>query len=277
MDFTNLNISLSNLTAYLPADLDFLTMLKFAAIFCACVLAIGGIGRVIAGKRSHLNHAVSATMGILFLYMISIVIYAFQPFDLQQLLAPLPFVEFQGSSLKIHALSTMGFAAACTHILSAILLSFLVNLLDTIIPKGERILSWFLFRILTVGCAFLLHYIVRLLLYAFLPRALTTYAPIVLLSILIILFALSILKLILGLTLAAINPILGAIYAFFFSNVIGKQISKALLTTVLLCVFFCVVSHLGYSVIPISPSQLADYTPFAAVLLLLWYLLGSLL
>ena len=84
----------------------------------------------------------------------------------------------------------------------------------------------------------------------------------------------SLANVVLGTLLIAVNPIVGAIYAFFFSNKVGQQLSKAVLTTALLCCVFGLLEHFGYSVILISFSALPAYIPLVVSLLLLWYLVG---
>ena len=70
------------------------------------------------------------------------------------------------------------------------------------------------------------------------------------------------------------NPILGAIYAFFFSNKIGKQLTKAVLTTVILTVLVLLLCHFGFGIIPVGQAVLISYIPLLGLLLILWYLIG---
>ena len=125
--------------------------------------------------------------------------------------------------------------------------------------------------------AMVLHYLVKWAFNAFLPGVLVTYAPIILIGILLVMFLLGVLNVLLSLLLIAVNPILGGIYAFFFSNILGKQLTKSMLTTVLICVFFGILSYLGIGVISISAAALVAYLPLLIVLLVLWYLVGQLL
>ena len=99
----------------------------------------------------------------------------------------------------------------------------------------------------------------------------------ILLGILIAMLLLGVLNVILGAVLTVVNPFLGAVYAFFFSNVIGKQLSKAVVTTVVLTVLAVVLEYLGYTVLYIAGPALGTYTPLLIVLLALWYLIGHIL
>ena len=89
--------TLSDLAAFLPAEVNLFSMLKFILFFAAATVLIGLVGRFALGKRSGLNHAVSSAMGILFIYAVTIVIYTFNPYELSRFLSPLPFVTFSGN------------------------------------------------------------------------------------------------------------------------------------------------------------------------------------
>ena len=268
---------LSQLASILPTELDLLSVLKFILVFAATALILSLFGRVILGKRSALNRAVSSAMGILFVYVATIVIHTFNPAGLSRFLTPLPYVEFSEEYLYILSFRSAGFPAICENILSMLILAFLVNVLDGWIPRGKSVAGWFLLRILCVLLAMGLHFLVDLLSRTFLPGVLVTYAPIILLGILIVMFVLGVLSVLLGLVLTMVHPILGGIYAFFFSNALGKQLSKAILTTTLITALICALDHFGYSIICITSSALIAYLPLLLALLLLWYLVGRLL
>ena len=53
-----------------------------------------------------------------------------------------------------------------------------------------------------------------------------------------------------------------------------STLSKAVLTTILLCGVFGLLEYFGYSVILISFSALPAYLPLVVALLLLWFLVG---
>ena len=265
------------LTSYIPTEVELLEMLKFVGIFAVAALALGLIGRVVFGKRSSLNHSVSSAMGILFMMAVTLVIYTFDPYDLAQYLSPLPYVAFSDEYLVLFSFLDGDFAAICAEVLSMIILAFLVNLLDTFIPKGKNVFTWYLLRFLTVVLAMVAHILVTWLIAAYVPVSLATYAPVILLGILVVMFVLGVLNVILGAVLTAVSPIFGAIYAFFFNNIIGKQISKAVVTTLILTALTIALEYLGYTVLCIAGSALAAYIPLMLVLLVLWYLIGHIL
>ena len=264
-------------SSYIPAEVDFPGTMKFLCLFFIGSLLLGTVGRVVMGKRSSLNHALSSAMGILFIYAVTIVIYTFQPWNLIQLLSPLPYVTFADSFIVISPVLGTSLSLFCSQTVSLIILAFLVNLLDTFMPKGSTVLGWYGLRFLTVLLSMGLHLLVKWACSQFLPNVLVMYAPMILLGVLLGMLLLGVLNVILGVVLTIIDPIFGGIYAFFFSNIIGKQLTKAVLSTAVICGLLILLDYLGYTVIVITASALLSYIPLMIILLILWYLLGHVL
>lgn len=272
-----LNGTLRRAVSYLPTEIDLLTSAQFILFFTAASLVFGILGRIVLGKRSSLNRSFSSSIGILFIYVLTVVIYTFKPWKLDGLLSPLPFVNFSGDYLIIFPIANARFPALCSELLSLILLAFLVNLTDTVLPQGKYMLSWYLMRFTSVVLSMLLHFFVRQLLHQYLPNALVAYAPTVLLVLLAFMMLSGIFSLILGLVISVANPFLGAMYAFFFSSVVGKQLSKAVFSSMILCVVVFLLEFFGYTVLSITAAALMAYIPLIIVLLVLWYLIGHVL
>jgi len=264
--------SLNQLTAMRPAPLDFSSIVKFLFIFAAVILIIGFLAKHLLGKKSNLNRAVCAAIGILFIYAITIVIYTFDPGNLARFLSPLPYVIFSNSKLYLFIFEGTKFPVICSQALSMPILAFLYHVLDEFMPQGKK-LHWVLYRLLTVIMAMALHYVATWAINSFLPSALVFYAPTAVLIILIGLLLIGFLKVVLGLVLTVVNPLVGALYTFFFSNKLGRQLTRAVLTTLLLSILVMILHHIGYSVISVAVSSLSAYIPFVLILLVLWYLL----
>lgn len=265
------------LSGLIPSQIDLMTMLKFAGIFAGISIVLSLLNHVIFGKQSSLNHALSSAMGIFFILVVSTVVYVFDPKDLAQYLSPLPYVAFSGDYLILFSFTTSGFAAICDELLSMIILAFLVNLLDTFVPKGKNVITWYSLRFLTVLLAMGLHFIFTWASNTYLPGFLVRYAPILLLIILVLGMLMGLLKVVLGLVLVAMNPIFGTLYAFFFSTLVGKQLTKAMITTFVLTAVVAVLNYFGTTMLCIAGAALAAYIPLLIVLLILWYLIGHLL
>lgn len=273
----------SSLTPYLSeaaslADrLDVGGALRFLLVFGGCSLVLTVLGRLILGKRSSLNHSVSCAMGILFLYAISVTLYTMKPWPLLERLTPLPFLIFAGEQLLVISFQHSAFSVICHELLSLLILAFLFNLLDTLVPKGKSIVTWFVLRFLTIAAAMVLHVLADWAFDTYLPDILVTYAPVILLGILLSTLLLGVANFILGALLAIADPILGAIYTFFFANVVGKQLTKAVVTTVIVCIVIFLLGHFGLTLILITQEALLSCLPMGLVMLLLWYIIGHLL
>lgn len=263
--------------SYIPTEIDLMTAAQFMMYFTVASLILGVISRVVLGKRSSLNHSLSSVVGILFIYAVTIVVYTFKPWNLEALLSPLPFVTFSGEYLIIFPIADAQFPALCSEVLSLVILAFLVNLLDTLIPKGKTMVGWYLLRFLSVIAAMVLHLLVRWAFRTYLPGVLVTYAPSILLVLLLFMMLSGALNLILGLVITMANPFMGAMYTFFFSNLVGKQLSKAMFSSAILCAVVYLLEYFGYTVICITSAALMAYIPLVLLLLILWYLIGHVL
>lgn len=257
-------------------ELDALTFLKDIAIVCAIFLVLSFLGRMIFGKRSNLNHAISSAIGILSVYMLGVFLYGTSHI-LAGLLASLPFVAVHEGTMALFSFTGAEFQEICAMLVRTVVLAFLVNLLDTLLPKGKNLFAWLLFRLITVFLAVLCQGLITWISETYLPAAFIHYAPMILLGILVAMLLLGVLKVFVGIALATINPIIGALYTFFFSSLIGKQLSKAVLTTILLSLLVHGLNYLGYSVISLVGISLLPLLPVILVLLALWYLVNQVL
>lgn len=268
---------LSGVVNAIPTQIDLAGTAQFLLFFAAASLILGVMGRVFLGKRSSLNSSLSSAIGILAIYALSIVVYTYKPWSLDTLLSPLPFVRFAGEYMILIPFSGTAFPALCSEILSLIILAFLVNLLDAFLPQGNSAVGWYLLRFCMVILGMLLQLVANWAFQTYLPDFLVAYAPTILLIILAASLFMGLLNLVLSVALATVNPIFGAMYAFFFGNVIGKQLSKAIFTTAIICCVFFLLGFFGYTVICITAASLMTYIPLALVLLILWYLIGHIL
>lgn len=266
-----------NAVSYIPAQVDLVSIGQFLLYFVAACLIFSVLSRIMLGKQSSLNSSLSSTLGILFIYVLTVVVYTFKPWNLEALLSPLPFVTFSGEYLILFPITDALFPALCQEILALVILAFLVNLTDVLLPRGESVISWYLMRLASVLGAMVLHILVRWALNTFLPAALVTYAPVILLILLAIMLFSGVLSFLLGLVIAVANPFLGAMYSFFFSNIVGKQVSKAVFTSAIIIGLFYLMERAGYTVICISAAALTAYIPLVLILLVLWYVIGHLL
>ena len=264
------------LESILPDSIDAAYFLKMSLILTVGSLILGFIGRFAFGKKSTLNQSVSSAIGILFIYAVTVVIHSYA-LDLSFLVSPLPFVQIHGETMTFFNFQGVDYTIICGEVLNMIILAFLANLVNTWLPKGKHLLTWLLFRVLSVALGMIAFSLVNNLLTTFLPEGLITWAPVILLGLLALMLLLGALKGVVGALLASANPLLGFLYTFFFSTLVGKMLSKAMLTTVILSGLVYALNHFGVAAIAIGTAALLAYLPLLIILLVLWYVIGKLL
>ena len=251
--------------------MDFWSIMKICGVILLGTLLISTLARFIFGKKSLLNHSVSSAIGILFLYIATIVLVTFAP-QFRALIAPLPFATINDSSLWLFSFQSSNYADICSQLLSLIILAFFMNIADNWLPTGKNIVSWLFFRIITVALGLVLHGVITHLFVTYLPGGIVTYAPTVLLAILILMLLTGALKVIVGLIVATVNPLIAVLYTFFFASFVGKQITKAVLTTALIAGLVYLMEHIGIVSLSIAAGALVAYIPFVLVLIAMWYM-----
>ena len=268
---------MENITAFLESiPIDFPLFAKAALILLVGTLALSMIGRFVFGKKSTLSHAVASAIAVIFVYALVITLRSCGT-KLDLFSDNLPFINIDGNTLGLFKFEGAHYTVICTQILSSIILAFLVNLAESWFDKGEKFFSWLLFRILAVLTASAMHFAVGLLFTRFLPEGLVTYAPTVLLGLLILLFSTGFLKIIIGIVVSTVNPVIGALYTFFFRHIFGKKITRALITTALLVALVIGLNAIGMNAISIAPEALTAYIPLLLILMMLWYLVNAIL
>lgn len=247
---------------------------KAALLLTVGSLVLGFIGRFAFGKHSILDNAVSSAIGILFVYAATVVLFSMGA-AYKVFVAPLPFVGLTEGEMTIFVFEGTDFTLICEQLVHMIVLAFLANLIDRILPRGEHFITWLVFRCLTIVLAMVMQLGVSLLFAKYLPQGIVTYAPSILLIILIAMLAVGVFKIFVGAAIATVNPMVGALYTFFFATFIGKAISKAVLTTLIISALVWGLNYLGITVIAIGAAALVAYIPLLIGLLIIWYIVNK--
>lgn len=264
------------ITYFDSIGVNFIGFAKTALFLLVGSLLLSLLGRFVFGRKSTLNNAVSAAVEIVFIYLLVVIIKsAGAEFD--RFITPLPFVTIKDEALLLFSFSGAHYTVICSEVLSMIILAFLVNLADSWIPDGKSVFGWLFFRCLTVAVGYLLHLITVTLFAMFLPQGLVTYAPTVLLWILLALLLTGALKIVVGVLLSSVHPVIGGLYTFFFATILGKRITRAVLTTVLLAGLVFVLEYIGVYQISIVSTALIAYIPFILLLIAMWFLISRIL
>lgn len=257
-------------------DVDPEVFLKSALVMMVGSILMGAIGRFVFGKRSGFSHAVSSAIGILFVYAVAVVVYsAFA--SMTRFIPPLPYVTISATKLSLFQFQGAHYTIICTQVLNMVILAFLANLLDSWIPNGKNVLTWFLSKCVTVIGAIALQLLVNWLLGKYLPEGLMTYAPTILLGLMVLLLLVGALKFLVGALLSTVHPLIGAFYTFFFATLVGKSITRAMLTAGILTGLVYALTYVGCVTISIASAALVAYIPFVILLALVWYLVNKIM
>lgn len=270
-----MNISIPD---FIPESISISRSLIFFAGFVFVILVISWLLRKLFGKDSDLRHAFVSALAIILLYALCIVIYTFNPAGLRRFLAPLPFVTFADDRLTLFSFRGADFSLTSLQLISMLLLTYLVNQISNLAPDKLKLFNWIMCRlgllVLSIFAYYLAYCVLGNLAVKLLPGPVLEYTSVILLGIVGFMFLLGILKFLLGLFLAVANPLLGGIYAFFFANKLGKNISRAIGSTTALTILVLLVQRLGFCSLSVGPSELIGYIPFCICILVLWVFAG---
>lgn len=248
---------------------------KLFLVFMVISLGAGIFSRLIFGPNSSLSRAISASVCILFIYVVTVIVYILKPWSLDRLLSPLPYVSFCGEALVIHPFVGVSFQVFASEALSLIVLSFLVINSCSIIHSDSSPIRWAISSFVAVTLSMLLHLLANWAIKTFIPSVYTQYGTMLFFILLLLALFGGIAKIILGIFLTSVNPVFGILYTFFFSSKLGKAVSLSVLSAAIVTIVFSIIEYLGYSVIFISAADLLSYIPLLIALIILWYLIGK--
>lgn len=260
---------LETTNALIPSALE--NTIVLFALLNVFVLGLGLVFRLFFGRHCAVNRGISGFLEVLFIYAATVTIYTLKPWNLTQYLAPLPFAIFRNDILIVSYSACSTLPLLCSQLLSLIILCFIIHLLNFILPAGRSFIPWLLMRAVCVVLAVGLDLAANWALNAFLPAVIADSAPVALVTVLAVALLVSLFNPLLCVLFTAANPIIGLLYTFFFSNTIGKNLTRAVLSAAMVCALFYGMDYFGFIVIDITSSALLRYSPFALALLGVWF------
>jgi len=239
----------------------------------AMILAL--LSRLFFGRHSTIGISVASSVTVLCVYLLT-VIFSITNTPFSIFVTDLPFVQITSDRLAFFNFYTADFGSICTEALVLLVLAFAVNLLQRCLPKSKHLFSWLIFRIVSIALAFFLSYGLGLLI-PLLPINIAEISSTVVIIVIIAALLLGALKVVVGGALAFINPLLALLYAFFFSNFVGKVLTRAILTTLILTAVVFALNYFGIYSVCIAPAVLISHIPLLVLILILWFILGRFL
>jgi len=260
---------LETTNALIPATLE--KSIILSALLIVFVLGLGLVFRLFFGRNCAVNRGISGFLEVLFIYAATVTVYTLKPWNLTQYLAPLPFAIFRGDILIVSYSACSTIPLLCSQLLSLIILCFIVHLLNFVLPRGRSFVPWLLMRAVCVVLAVGVDLAANWALNAFLPAVIAESAPVALITVLAVTLLVSLFNPLLCILFTAANPIVGLLYTFFFSNTIGKNLTRAVLSAGMVFALFYGMDYFECIVINITPGALLRDSPFALALLGVWY------
>ena len=254
---------------------DWLGVIQGSALVTLSLFLAGGLFRLLFGRGHPLISAVSAVLSMGLVYLAAVLLELFLP-QLRQLPA-LPFLEVTARQVRLLIFTPAEPLLLYPALLRLGILAFLVNLLESALPTGEGFWSWYLWRTVTVLAALSGYALICACLDHYAPEILGSWAEAILWGFWALIALLALVKLLTGLILSAMNPLVGGLYSFFFSRFLGLQMTKSILTAGL-CLAVCYALHRsGLTQFAFADFTLAAYGPTCLITMLGLYFFGRFL
>lgn len=262
-----------------PEGFHPLDMLRTVVYLIGIVMILALLIRLIHKKASKYNHALSSAMALMFMYLLMILLHKVIPQIVDPVLDKLPLIDvnFEAGTISLFQFSDMRFTQSCLELVYVLILSFCLIGLDDLIPDARNVGTWMLLQFIIACIAMAIYCFVLNCINTFSPEILTSYAPMVLICVLLFMVFLGILKVLLGLVLMAVNPLLVAVGAFFSSNKLGMALGKSVMCSFVMVVATALLKYKGLTVVALSDLTFLVCLVPLVVLALLWVVIGHIL
>lgn len=262
-----------------PEGFDPIGMIQSMVYIIAVAFLIAMLIRLVHKKTSQYNHALSSAMALMFMYLLLFQVRRILPDTIDPVLTRLPLIDFDLSSgvISLYQFSFKDFSQGCTEFLYLFILSFCLIGLDDIIPDAKNTASWMILQFIIACIAIAIYGFVLKLIDHFAPGILDSFAPMLLVCILLFMVLLGLLKVVLALMLTVVNPLLGAISAFFSSNKLGMALGKSVMCSFVLAAVCLFMNWMGYSQFRVEDLTLLACALPLMVLGMLWVVMGHVL
>lgn len=213
------------------------------ALSLIAVFVLAGIARLVLKEGSNVIASTASCVQLMLVGLTAIAIYAAFP-ALGQTLPQLPFLNLQAYGCSLLSPAQLESHTLFPALLRLFLLALLINLWEELLPKSKKIAPWLLLRLLSAVGSLCCFFLLCEVLQRYCPQMLDQWSMSIVLSILGGICLLGICKGLLTVVAAVVHPLLGLLFAFFFSHVIGRQLTRAVITGVL---FLGIAWYLGES------------------------------
>lgn len=213
------------------------------ALALIAVFILAGIARLVLKESANVIASAASCVQLVLVGLGAIALYvAFPAFG--QALSQLPFLSLHSFGCSLLSPAQLESHTLFPALLRLFLLALLINLWEELLPKSKKIAPWLLLRVLSTAGSLCCYFLLCEVLQRYCPQILDKWAMSIVLSILGCVCLLGICKGLLTIAAVVVHPLLGLLFAFFFSHVIGRQLTRAVITSVL---FLGLAWYLGES------------------------------
>ena len=262
-----------------PEGFNPLDMIQTSIYLIGIVLLMAVLVRLVHQKASQYNHALSSAMALLFMYLLMIQLHGIIPEIVDPVLDKLPLIDvnLDSGKLTLYQFSLEKFSESCVELLYLLILSFCLIGLDDLIPDAKNTTSWIILQFIVVCIALAIYCFILKAIAHFAPDVFDSFAPMILVCILLFMVFLGLLKVILTLMLVAVNPLLGAVSAFFSTNKVGMALGKSVMCSFIMVVMTVLLQHKGVGTFVLADLTLLVCLLPMVILGVLWVVIGHVL
>lgn len=211
-----------------------LSELSFAPVALAliAVFILAGLARLALGEVSNVIPAAGSCVQLVLVGLIATALYAAFP-SLGQMLSQMPFLNLFANGFRLISPAQLEYNALFPALMRLFLLAFVINFWEELLPKSKKFVSWLLMRLFSAVGSLCCYFLLCGALQRYFPQIFNQWAMAIVLSILGCFCLLGICKGLLTLAAVVVHPLLGLLFSFFFSHVIGRALTRAVITCAL--------------------------------------------
>lgn len=213
------------------------------ALALIAIFILAGISRLVLKESENVIASAASCVQLVLVGLSAIALYVAFP-SLGQTLPQLPFLNLHAYGCSLLSPAQLESHSLFPALLRLFLLALLINLWEELLPKSKKIAPWLLLRVLSAAGSLCCYFLLCEVLQRYCPQLLNQWAMAIVLSILGCVCLLGICKGLLTIAAAVVHPLLGLLFAFFFSHIIGRQLTRAVITGTL---FLGLAWYLGES------------------------------
>ena len=246
---------------------DWFTMVKWPFWILLCTVAAGGVYCARFGKKTLFNQGLSGVLILVFIYLTAAICCCSIP-PLRSMIPTLPFLTVTENAVMLIDPFILDLNILAPILLRLFLLALLVNLANSFLSGGKKILSRFFSQIIAAAVGFLFYTVFTAGLSMVFPAVLSKYAIIPVVIVLVATVLLLCAKFIFTIISRSKNPYFDAVYKFFTVNKAGALFTTSTLSFLLSMVLLTVMHLYGKTTLVYASANITGLSVILVLLLI---------